>query len=151
MEGSYCNSPSGPEMKRWRTDARMEWATDLRIFNNSDSLWGLRQRGHKFIIPDFHSEHQPRKQQWAQDQNCHLPAEASVNRGTRLRSEASSPPRPWCHKTTSPPHPHAPDNIPGSVWEKTDQTGGELTKSYAKWDWVTTTGMQWKLKKLQMS
>lgn len=89
---------------------------------------GLYQREHKFIIPDFHSEHQPRKQRWAQDQNCHLPAEASVNRGTRLKSEASSPPRPWCHKRTFLPHPHAPNNIPGSVWENTDQTRENLLK-----------------------
>lgn len=117
------------KLKAERQTARMEQTAHLGIFNNGDSLWGLHLWGHKFIMPDFHSERQPRKQQWAQDQNCHLPAKASENLGTMLRSEASSPLCP-AHRRDSdvtewPSYPVAkqPDNILGSVWGKSHQTG----------------------------
>lgn len=93
-------SQNGHEIKIWKTDCQDGRTAHLGIFNTGDSLWGLHLRGPKLIMPDFHNERQPRKRQWAQDQNCYLPAEARENLGTMLRSEASSPPWPRCHRMT---------------------------------------------------
>lgn len=149
--GSYRSRPSGSEMKSWRTGARMEWTTDLGIFNDSDSLRGLRQRGHKFIIPDFHGKHQPRKQQWAQDQNCRLPTEASEPRaqGSDLRF-----PLPQDHDVTKQaPLPTLRHQITsqGVSENKLTRLGGELTEQLCKMRLSGRHGHQRKLKKLQMS
>lgn len=68
----------------------------------------LRQQGHAFIIPDFHSELQPRKQQWAQAQNC-LPQADQCEHWMMLRSDGDVTKQPPF------PAPRHPDNISASL------------------------------------